>query len=104
MKLFIMKFPGDPPMAVTEITRAEFLALCPRQPIRLTNLVTGAYEEFPMGYNEIYCDFCNDDPGETVVTLAPAKDKTRILRGYCLPCAKKMWYRYCTEVTSKGVS
>jgi hypothetical protein len=63
MKHYTLNYPGDPPLPVVEMTRQEFLAAHPRYPVTLTNLSTGESESYPMGPDEIRCDFCNGDPG-----------------------------------------
>ncbi len=75
MKTRTMHFPGDPPMRVTEMTRAEFLHL--------------------VRADEVLCDFCGRDPGAAMVMLAT--ERGRILRGYCLECALYHWFPFCTE-------
>ncbi len=89
MKKMTMRYPGDPPMPVIEMSRNEFLDRYPRTPMVIHNLDTGERDMYPTPPNEIRCDFCNEDPGETVVVLGDG------LRGYCLNCAKSNWYPHC---------
>ncbi len=92
MKTMTMRFPGDPPATVTEMTRAEFVARHPRSPIQMRDLETGwLLEEIPLGADEVICDLCSGDPGDTVVEMRSG----RVMRGYCLACATESWYPHC---------
>ena len=52
------------------MTRAEFLQAYPREPIKIMtgdSLATlEVTAEFPVGADEIACDACSADPGDTV--------------------------------------
>jgi len=91
MRFMTMFYPGDPPIPVTEMTRAEFIHHHPRTPYRITDLVTGEYTEYPVPPDEVVCDSCNGDCGDTVVVLGEG------LRGVCLKCAQEDWYPHCKE-------
>ena len=96
MKIRTMRYPGDPPAKVTEMTRTKFLERHPRQPIRLRDLNTGEIlSEESMGADEIWCDLCSADPGETVVEAV--WENGSVVRGYCLTCATRSWFPYCSE-------
>lgn len=91
MKKFVMRYPGDPPLPVEELTRAEFLERFPRGPVRIT--AGSEVIEIPVDADEVICDWCNQDPSDVVVVYGDG------LRGYCKPCAERQWYPYCQEVT-----
>lgn len=93
MILYTMLYPGDPPLEVLRMSRAEFLAAHPRRPIEIGTLgPDGEYilkEQIPMAPDEIICDFCNADPGDEVWVYNG-------MRGYCRACAKQQWFEYLT--------
>jgi hypothetical protein len=91
MKTFILRYEDDPPMPVVLMTRPEFLAAYPRRPIRLSSLDGTRVTEIPVGEDEIACDHCNADPGETIYVYAG-------LRSYCQKCYEKCWARYCVPL------
>lgn len=97
MKQYVMRYPGDPPMNVYEMTRAEFLLLCPRRPIVLEGWGGPegySREEIPVEPDCICCDFCNADPGDTVYAYGNAATGS-LSRAYCPKCAKEHWLPYC---------
>jgi hypothetical protein len=80
-----MRYEDDPPEPVVEMTRSEFLAAYPRTPVSVNGELV-----FFASADEIACDGCNADPGDTVVTYGePA------LRAYCLDCAWRSLYPHC---------
>jgi ribosomal protein S27E len=81
-----MRYEDDPPEPVVEMTRAEFLKVCPRAPMDLNGTLV-----FFESADEVICDSCGKDPGGTVVTYGEPP-----MRAYCLDCARKEWYPYCT--------
>jgi hypothetical protein len=95
VKQLVCRYPGDPPVEVLELSREEFLKLCPREPITLTSFdpVSGTIEKesFPMGFDEIYCDLCNEDPGETIYLYARTQAR-------CKSCYNKALKRYCFDL------
>lgn len=91
MRRMICKYPGDPPVEVVEMTRAEFLARFPDRGTTITSagpdgVVTSEYYAAPP--DAIYCDSCNDDPGSTVYLYAGS-------RGYCPDCFRDSLEEYC---------
>jgi hypothetical protein len=87
-----VRFPGDPPVILVEMTRAKFLELFPREPIRIQDPRTGAVvAQHEMEPDDIACDSCNDDPGAVVVVVGEMGE----LGAYCLKCAKESWFPHC---------
>ena len=98
MKSYVMNYPGDPPMQVIEMTREQFLYYCPRQNITIRDMNSDKPPQvIPMGTDDIYCDFCNEDPGEGITVLATQQG--HIMRAYCTLCAKDRWHPHCKELT-----
>lgn len=93
MQRFDFRYPGDPPATFVEMTRTEFLRRHPRAPFVITDLTTGEREELPMGLDEIACDLCSIDPGDTVYVLYYGRGGCR---GYCGQCFHSRHARYCT--------
>jgi hypothetical protein len=91
VKRFICRYPGDPPIEVLELTRAEFLEMFPDRSITITGfdpstgLTEGHY--FPM--DEICCDLCNADPGEVIYLYAGTHAR-------CKTCFEQNLKRYCS--------
>ena len=92
-----MNYPGDPPVEVVEMTRAEFLEAYPRHPIVFTSVEPDGSikrKEYQVGPDDIQCDLCCADPGETVWVLRLGT----VVRGHCADCARQGWLPYCEEV------
>lgn len=99
MKRYTMRYPGDPPCSVTEMTRAEFIERHPRGPVVVSDGDTGeVLEVHHFGADEVLCDLCGSDPGDAVVEMVTLGG--RVVRGYCLPCAEESWFPYCKETYS----
>lgn len=102
MKVYIMRYPGDPPAVVTEMTHAEFIKKHPRAPVTESEYVGGVRVRHgvvrEMGFDEVICDLCSAHikPDDKVVEL---NHQNKVFRGHCLACAQEGWYPYCTEVT-----
>jgi len=77
MQKFTCVYPGDAPCEVLEMSRAEFLEHCPREPVRITD-ETGT-QEIPIGADEIQCDGRSADP-EDLVYLIDGR------RAWCKTC------------------
>jgi hypothetical protein len=92
MRYFIVRYPGDPPLPVTEMSRAEFLERFPREPVTITRVINEHTYIERYHSDAIVCDFCNDDPGDTVYVYAS-------FYGICAACFKRRISPYCTEVT-----
>jgi len=89
MRRYTMRYPGDPAMQVMEMSRQEFLEAFPRTPTQLIDLGTGeVLERIEYGPDEIICDLCDGDPGDTVFLVGP--------KGICRSCFEKRLKRYCT--------
>ena len=91
MERFILRYPGDPPAEVVKMTRGEFLAAYPRGPIVIS--FPGSVEPdevYPMEPDQIQCDLCGADPGDTTYVLYGT-------RGYCPRCADEHIKPYCKE-------
>ena len=89
MKTLIMRYPGDPPVKVEVMNRAEFFE---RFPPSERCMWIGTPEEprkevVPFG-ETICCDFCNNDPGNLLYLIGET-------RAYCSTCFKKLHERYC---------
>lgn len=98
MTSYTMRYPGDPPDTVYEMNREKFLLEFPRVLMLIRDMSTSkvwpALESIPIGVDEIYCDFCNDDPGDTVFLWDHGH------KAYCRNCFESNLARYCTrEVT-----
>ena len=91
MKHYIMRYPGDPPVGITLMTREEFVERYRPSEFKITNLDTGETETRPIGDDEINCDLCNEDPGDAVFV------KDNGSRAYCGKCAASSWLPHCKE-------
>lgn len=89
MTPMICRYPGDPPITVTEMTRTEFLQLFPRAPIEIHT--ASSVKEIPMQANEIWCDGCGDDPGDYILMVGNTK-------AMCRRCATETYLPHCGEV------
>jgi hypothetical protein len=82
MKRMLWQYPGDPVAVCVEMTRAEFLTAHPREPLRL--IADGKVTECALGSDEIICDFCDADPGDTTYVLYNG------LKGICPACFQRV--------------
>ena len=89
MQKYTLLFPGDPPITVLRLSRAEFLRRFPRSPVQIETHVEGHtyIEKIELDEGYVHCDFCNDDPGEEVWVYHDCK-------GYCRKCAERQWFPY----------
>ena len=85
-----MNYPSDPPVRIKEMTRGEFLKECPRTPITLTDMSTGIVETYPIDPDDIRCDLCNADPGDTVYLHSTNT-------AYCKVCFLEFHLPYCEK-------
>lgn len=88
MKSMILRYPGDPPANAIEMTRSEFLSVYPREPIRVYSEV--GVKETPMKPDEIYCDTCNQDPGDYLLVLYDGQ------KAVCRKCADAAYLPHCS--------
>lgn len=96
MRRMICRYPGDPPVTVTEMSRSEFFDTFPPDDRKMTITAyepggaVASEEVIPMGA-EIHCDMCNADPGDKLYLLGRS-------RAYCPACFKEGLERYCKLV------
>jgi len=90
VKSLVFKYPGDPPQPAIEMNRAEFLTVCPRHPTRIYSGDT--VQEFPMAEDEIWCDQCDEDPGDYVLLIGGT-------RAMCRKCADEFYLPHCRETS-----
>ena len=92
MIFYDMQYPGDPPSVVIEMTRPEFQERF--RPSQWTMTSESGTESFPVGREEISCDLCGADPGDTIFVWLYG---TGGCRGYCRACFQESKAPYCTR-------
>ena len=81
-----MCYPGDPPLAVRELTREEFLKEFRGEPFRI--YADGKLDkEIPIPPDMICCDYCNAQPESSVFVCED--------EAYCQECFKTWWLPHC---------
>lgn len=97
MKLFTLRYPGDPPARVQEMNRSEFLAEY-RPSDRPHGVTVTSYgpegvdtEFFPVPAGCVVCDLCNEDPGDDITVVEGS-------RAYCRACRTESLEKHLTPV------
>ena len=90
MKTFTMRYPGDPPLRIEELTREQFFERFPPETRVMTIGVPGEPPDAVIPFGEtLCCDCCNADPGDVLYLLAGT-------RAYCTRCFNEL-AEYVTE-------
>jgi hypothetical protein len=93
-----MTYPGDPPSQVIEMTRAEFQADFRPSHWTLSDPSGDNVTTFPVGMEDIQCDGCNVDPGDTIFVWLYGRGGCK---GYCQDCFNELFKEHCTQLTKE---
>lgn len=90
MRLFILRYPGDPELPLVEMSRKQFQFLFPDRKITWT-FGDGSTQVTPIDPEDIACDACSADPENTIYLLNGS-------RAYCTACYTTRLAQHCEEI------
>jgi hypothetical protein len=92
---YCFEYPGDPPSQIIEMTRAEFQQGFRPSHWTISDLDGGNASTGVIEPEDIRCDSCNDNPGDTVYVWIYGRGGCR---GYCKTCFDERFKKHCTKL------
>ena len=86
---------GDPVSEIIEMKRAEFQERFRPSQWTMSDLNGGNIATIPVGLDDINCDDCNLDPGDTIFVWMYGEGGCR---AYCTSCWEENFKKHCTRL------